>query len=441
MFQNCTNDSINDTINDSINELIDNLDNSIYYVEGELQTVDNIYIKKSDVLTELKMPLTQLTDYSNLLEKSPLGLNNETVYDSKLRNAYHINAQDIVTNFHPSKTDIINIINRILMPDRLIHIEFHKLNIYNEEGFFIEHKDTPRANNMFGSLVVCLPNIFTDGLFTVRCNNHVKQCDNWIEKINSGLIPWIAFYSDCLHKIDPVTSGVRLTLTYNLYHKSYEIRNDFNISWTNLLENIFMNINKNNYDKKYIGYYTCYSYPQLINCNDDKIFDTICLKGNDYIFYNICKKLGLCVNIYPTMKYCKKILIKSDWEFSHCEYYDCDITNKQEFYYDNLNYDSLQSDKIIILNKPNNNMIGDIYTAYGNEASVDVDYINIIMIVNDKNISIDDILESNNENSDSDDESNEPITVDKILSDEDMIKKFSLEEFRIFLKNNDYGEK
>lgn len=30
-------------------------------------------------------------------------------------------------------------------------------------------------------------------------------------------IQWAAFYSDCEHEVLPVTSGYRVTLTYNLY--------------------------------------------------------------------------------------------------------------------------------------------------------------------------------------------------------------------------------
>ena len=34
---------------------------------------------------------------------------------------------------------------------------------------------------------------------------------------DSDEIQWAAFYSDCEHEVLPVTSGHRVTLTYNLY--------------------------------------------------------------------------------------------------------------------------------------------------------------------------------------------------------------------------------
>ena len=35
--------------------------------------------------------------------------------------------------------------------------------------------------------------------------------------LDSAAIQWAAFYSDCEHEVLPVTSGHRITLTYNLY--------------------------------------------------------------------------------------------------------------------------------------------------------------------------------------------------------------------------------
>lgn len=34
---------------------------------------------------------------------------------------------------------------------------------------------------------------------------------------DAAAIQWAAFYSDCEHEVLPVTSGHRITLTYNLY--------------------------------------------------------------------------------------------------------------------------------------------------------------------------------------------------------------------------------
>jgi 2OG-Fe(II) oxygenase superfamily len=75
--------------------------------------------------------------------------------------------------------------------------------------------DTPRAQNQFGSLVVCLPSAHAGGELAVR-HDHREVKFDWSQ--DSKSIQWAAFYSDCEHEVLPVTSGYRVTLTYNLYY-------------------------------------------------------------------------------------------------------------------------------------------------------------------------------------------------------------------------------
>jgi hypothetical protein len=79
---------------------------------------------------------------------------------------------------------------------------------------FKPHLDTPRSNLHFGSLVVCLPAAHEGGQLFVRHQGHSTTFD-W-SKDNTN-IQWAAFYSDCEHEVSQVTSGYRITLTYNLF--------------------------------------------------------------------------------------------------------------------------------------------------------------------------------------------------------------------------------
>jgi hypothetical protein len=81
-------------------------------------------------------------------------------------------------------------------------------------GMFKPHVDTPRSELQFGSLVVCLPSAHEDGQLHVRHQGHSTIFD-WSN--DSSNIQWAAFYGDCEHEVAQVTSGYRITLTYNLY--------------------------------------------------------------------------------------------------------------------------------------------------------------------------------------------------------------------------------
>ena len=117
-----------------------------------------------------------------------------------------------------------------------IKIELYKLNVYgtrsmyiylhltlryyaDKGSFFKPHVDTPRSKNMFGSLVIVFPTPHEGGALHLR---HRGQ--EWIFDSGQVLavkdkpsIGYAAFFSDIEHEVAPVTSGHRVTLTYNLY--------------------------------------------------------------------------------------------------------------------------------------------------------------------------------------------------------------------------------
>lgn len=62
--------------------------------------------------------------------------------------------------------------------------------------------------------MVCLPCAHDGGELLVRHDDREVMFD-WSG--NNQYIQWAAFYSDCEHEVLPVTSGYRITVTYNLY--------------------------------------------------------------------------------------------------------------------------------------------------------------------------------------------------------------------------------
>ena len=74
---------------------------------------------------------------------------------------------------------------------------------------------------MVGSLVVILPTAHEGGLLILRHGGKEWTFDS-AEAVRTAPSPqaaFIAFFSDYEHEVKPVTSGCRVTLTYNLYIK------------------------------------------------------------------------------------------------------------------------------------------------------------------------------------------------------------------------------
>jgi hypothetical protein len=171
-------------------------------------------------------------------DPATFGVGGEDRLDTEYRSAWKLDNTKFATSFHPFDSEIMEVVKQLLFPGAihlgviqpLIVAELYKLNVNFQTRYYLlislqiykgphdkfkPHVDTPRAQNQFGSLVVCLPSAHTGGELAVRHDGREVQFD-WSK--DSNAIQWAAFYSDCEHEVLPVTSGYRVTLTYNLYY-------------------------------------------------------------------------------------------------------------------------------------------------------------------------------------------------------------------------------
>lgn len=147
-----------------------------------------------------------------------------TRYDPEVRKAIQLKAESdslAVENFDPASAGILDVIARELLPSDSppISAELYALNIYQEGGHFAPHKDTPRGEEMFGTLVVCLPAEFRRGDLLLTHCGLVERVD-WAKAVessyNANQLHWAAFFGDVDHQIEEVRYGTRVTLTYLL---------------------------------------------------------------------------------------------------------------------------------------------------------------------------------------------------------------------------------
>ena len=155
---------------------------------------------------------------------APFGIGRKTRYDRTVRDALQIKAEGgalSVLHFDPAAAGILDQIRRELLPpgSDAPTAELYNLNIYRSGGHFVPHKDTPRGDDMLGTLVVCLPSQFSNGAFVVK-HHGVFQTYDWGRMIEDQSEPtriyWAAFFGDVDHQIERVWSGLRVTLTYLL---------------------------------------------------------------------------------------------------------------------------------------------------------------------------------------------------------------------------------
>ncbi|ETW97697.1 MAG: hypothetical protein ETSY1_21640, partial [Candidatus Entotheonella factor] len=82
-------------------------------------------------------------------------------------------------------------------------------------SFFAPHRDSEKVNGMFATLVVNLPSRHEGGSLVVSHDDETRTID-FDGPAGAYSMQYAAFYTDCKHEIEPVTSGYRVNLIYNL---------------------------------------------------------------------------------------------------------------------------------------------------------------------------------------------------------------------------------
>ncbi|SJL14400.1 uncharacterized protein ARMOST_17856 [Armillaria ostoyae] len=167
-----------------------------------------------------------LRDLCDACHVAGFGLGNQNTFDETYRKSKKLDTTQFSGNIDLRATNILDQVQADLVEGqdeikKVLRSELYKLNVYCKGDFFKAHKDTPRAENMMGSLVIVFPTPHEGGSLVLR-----QDGQEWAfsaarmlseSTAEAPVISYIAFYSDVEHEVLPVTSGVRVTLTYNLY--------------------------------------------------------------------------------------------------------------------------------------------------------------------------------------------------------------------------------
>ena len=259
--------------------------------------------KEAGELREIRLPGAENEALTKLLSAGSVtnfGKGSEQITDLSYCNAFNLDPEEITTSFDLGSALILNEIETTMVPNHHIRAELHKLNMYTVPGSrFKYHIDTPRSEDMFGSLVVCLPIKFTGGALVTRHKGEEKVFD-WSSSPEDPLniVCWAAFFSDVEHEILPVTSGYHLTFTYNLYFVKESESINAGQFHTALKEILYMP--QFLPDGGCLGF-DCKHVYVVTSLNQTELLPHL-LKGADYAVYSTAKSLGLKVSVKPIME-------------------------------------------------------------------------------------------------------------------------------------------
>lgn len=144
---------------------------------------------------------------------------------------------------------------------------------------------------------MCFPTKHDGGELVVKHAGNTSIFD-WAAKSDQPLIQWAAFYSDCEHEVLEVTSGHRVTITYNLFAtkaKSGTLRSLPDPKSLPMYHRILDLVTAPRFQEKdrLLGFHSAFAYPHT--SKDHGL--PLCLKGQDMEVYEIFRGMGHKVHL------------------------------------------------------------------------------------------------------------------------------------------------
>ncbi|KAF9474004.1 hypothetical protein BDN70DRAFT_885332 [Pholiota conissans] len=370
------------------------------------------------------------------------GRNSENILDEKYRRAGQLETKDFSAQFSLHDSGVLKTAVESLLKVEgsvaNVRAELYKLNVYGPGSFFKAHVDTPRSDTMFASLVVVLPTPHSGGSLLFRHRNTEYIFDSAAAVSSSSpktpYAAFAAFFSDVEHEVTEVTSGHRVSLTYNLYNTAPVDTKVANISPTSTGVTTWDDSQKVNALKEaltsllrvptflpdggLLAFSLAYDYP--FKQNSTQLSDIKRhLKSTDTLLVRACDELGLAASL-KALYWTANVEEFSDVFCFLDDFGDTDINELEEGFFNNLcdrnkgaivGYDTLApqqdigryaSDERKPGTRPNSDYFPDgteilpvvwataldsknafqkVYIAYGNEAELDFAYGRVCLVI------------------------------------------------------------
>lgn len=149
---------------------------------------------------------------------APYGKGTQTLVDDRVRKTFELDPAkfSLGAGWTAAVADATRTAAQALgLPADRLEARLYKLLVYEKGGFFLPHRDSEKHDRMVASLIAVLPNPFEGGTLVVR-HGPAEQKILFRDAASGTGACFAAFYADCEHEVERVTSGVRIALAYNL---------------------------------------------------------------------------------------------------------------------------------------------------------------------------------------------------------------------------------
>ncbi|HYG33951.1 MAG TPA: 2OG-Fe(II) oxygenase, partial [Clostridia bacterium] len=173
-----------------------------FYVTGSLEVpLPRLEIKGVGTIS-FPLPASQAKDLIRQAEQAPYGRGQETVVDPKVRKVWQVPADKVRIGGTSWEHTLSTILDRVAggmgFKKTEVTAELYKLLLYDVGSFFQAHRDTEKAEGMFGTLVIVLPSFHKGGELVVRHAGREVIMDLRTKEVSE--VTFAAFYADCEHE-------------------------------------------------------------------------------------------------------------------------------------------------------------------------------------------------------------------------------------------------
>lgn len=161
----------------------------------------------------------------------------ETLQDDHVRKGKDILLKDHLAPGTPEQ-QLLSLLNKNLahylkafvqkniLPDaKYIQLDPYKINVYDTGDFFTAHKDSPIPSTMIGTLILILPSADLKGGI-MKFSHGGETMD---VRVDEDDLTIVAFTSDVLHEVTPITEGTRVSISFKFSVGTTE--NDHSSVW------------------------------------------------------------------------------------------------------------------------------------------------------------------------------------------------------------------
>ncbi|KAK7061636.1 Zn(2)-C6 fungal-type domain-containing protein [Favolaschia claudopus] len=154
-------------------------------------------------------------------EQAPFGQGERTLVDKAVRDTWEMDASKVHFD-SPAWKGFMNKVSQEVCTKlglaaaqiSTVRCEAYKLLLYETGSHFLPHQDTEKTKGMFATIVVVLPSPFKGGEAHLSHAGLSACIDSSVNSLSNVSV--LAWYTDVLHEIKPITGGYRLAISFNL---------------------------------------------------------------------------------------------------------------------------------------------------------------------------------------------------------------------------------